>query len=115
MFISLLVVSVVSGATPLPVIFIYFIANCITFIVYEFDKSAAMNKRWRTREATLHFLGLIGGWPGALIAQRMFRHKSKKRDFQIVFWLAVVVNSGLLAWSATPSGASLIRRFASEY
>jgi uncharacterized membrane protein YsdA (DUF1294 family)/cold shock CspA family protein len=112
-FFCLLVALVVLGETPVPVIFLYVIASCITFIIYAFDKSAAMNNRWRTQEAKLHLLSLIGGWPGALIAQHMFRHKSKKREFQVVFWLTVIVNCALLVvWSATQSGASFIRQFA---
>ncbi|MEZ5444450.1 MAG: cold shock and DUF1294 domain-containing protein [Gammaproteobacteria bacterium] len=111
LFSCLVVASVALGKTPVPVLFLYFIASCITFVVYAFDKSAAMNNRWRTQEGTLHLLSLIGGWPGALIAQRMFRHKSKKKEFQFVFWLIVIVNCALLVWSASPSGASVIRKF----
>jgi uncharacterized membrane protein YsdA (DUF1294 family)/cold shock CspA family protein len=111
-FFCLLTALLVLGKTPIPVIYLYFIASCITFIIYAFDKSAAMNNRWRTQESTLHILELIGGWPGALIAQRMFRHKNRKREFQVVFWLIVTINCGLLLWSATKPGATLIRQFA---
>lgn len=64
----------------------------LTFCVYAFDKSAAMNRRWRTIEEALHRLSLIGGWPGALIAQRLFHHKSKKASFQGTFWFTVIVH-----------------------
>jgi len=43
----------------------------------------------RIPEATLHFLELIGGWPGAFVAQRRLRHKCSKRSYQAVFWLVV--------------------------
>lgn len=46
----------------------------------------------------LHLLALIGGWPGALIAQRVFRHKSRKPSFRIVFLFTVVVNCAALLW-----------------
>ena len=44
---------------------------------------------------TLHGLSLIGGWPGALIAQQVLRHKSRKEEFRFVFWLTVVINVGV--------------------
>jgi uncharacterized membrane protein YsdA (DUF1294 family) len=68
--------------------------SVVTFAAYALDKSAAQNNRRRTPEATLHILGLLGGWPGGLVGQRMFRHKTRKKNFRAVFWLTVVVNVG---------------------
>jgi uncharacterized membrane protein YsdA (DUF1294 family)/cold shock CspA family protein len=113
-FFCLLVASVVLGEVPVHAIFLYSIASGITFIIYAIDKSAAMNNHWRTRESTLHLLGMIGGWPGALIAQRMFRHKSKKREFQIIFRITIIINCAILAWLATRTGASIISQFSSK-
>ena len=48
---------------------------------------------------------LVGGSPGALAAQRAFRHKTRKRPFQIVFRLIValqLVALGLLWWFVLP-------------
>ena len=67
-------------------------------IVYAADKSAARRHEWRTPERTLHLLALVGGWPGALVAQTVFRHKSRKTSFRIVFWTTVALNCGALAW-----------------
>jgi uncharacterized membrane protein YsdA (DUF1294 family) len=50
----------------------------------------ARNLEWRVRETTLHFLELIGGWPGALLGQHYFQHKTRKTAFQIPFWAIVV-------------------------
>ena len=72
-------------------------ASCCSHL-YGADKSAAQKGRWRTRESVLHVLALIGGWPGALVAQRMFRHKTKKQPFQVVFWCTVGGNCIALAW-----------------
>jgi uncharacterized membrane protein YsdA (DUF1294 family) len=47
---------------------------------------------WRVSESTLHTLSLVGGWPGALVAQQMLRHKSNKASFRAVFWATVVTN-----------------------
>ena len=87
----------------------YAIVSGVTFMVYGFDKSAAMNRRWRTAEVTLHGLSLFGGWPGAVIAQKMFRHKSKKTSFQVVFWVTVVANLLLLRGVTTEPGLSVVR------
>ncbi|MDP2184943.1 MAG: cold shock and DUF1294 domain-containing protein [Xanthomonadales bacterium] len=96
------------GKLPALVSYIYALASLFTFLVYAFDKSAAQNNRQRTPEKTLHLLALIGGWPGALAAQRMFRHKSIKAEFQSAFWLTVIVNSLALGWLLTSSGAAFI-------
>lgn len=87
-----LVWGVITGKLPPPLFGMYFIASPIAFLLYAFDKSAALNKRWRTSENTLHFCALLGGWPGALIAQKMMRHKSSKQSFQTAFWMTVVLN-----------------------
>jgi len=48
--------------------------------------------QWRTGEGTLILLGVLGGWPGAFVAQQLFHHKTKKRSFQIAFWLTVLLH-----------------------
>jgi uncharacterized membrane protein YsdA (DUF1294 family)/cold shock CspA family protein len=70
----------------------YLIASLLTLCVYAFDKSAAMNRRRRTSEKNLHALSFVGGWPGALVAQRLFMHKSKKASFQAEFWPIVILH-----------------------
>jgi uncharacterized membrane protein YsdA (DUF1294 family) len=57
----------------------------------------------------LHLFGLIGGWPGALLAQNFLRHKSKKWSFQVVFWVTAALNCGALGWLFTPDGAAALR------
>ncbi|MCC9601321.1 DUF1294 domain-containing protein [Stieleria sp. JC731] len=64
----------------------------VTFVVYAVDKRCAQADRRRVPENTLHLLSLLGGWPGAWIAQRVVRHKTKKRSFQIVFFLTVAAH-----------------------
>lgn len=72
--------------------FAYLILSFLTFIIYAYDKNKAQKHEWRVPEKTLHLLELFGGWPGALIAQQVIRHKNKKTFFQIVFWLIVFVH-----------------------
>lgn len=101
-----------AASTPLPFIVpvFYVAASLAAFLLYAFDKAAAMNARWRTRESVLLFAGLICGWPGALVAQSLFRHKLSKESFQVSFWITVIVNIAVLTWATTESGATAIRR-----
>lgn len=73
--------------------------NLVTFWSYAADKNAAVQRRWRTPESSLHLLSLCGGWPGAWLAQQTLRHKSSKREFRAVYWLTVIVHcAALSAW-----------------
>jgi len=63
--------------------------NIVTIWAYYWDKRAAKKGNWRVPEATLHTLELLGGWSGAFIAQKIFRHKTKKQSYQTTFWLVV--------------------------
>jgi len=73
-------------------IFVYLIMSLTTFLAYAGDKTKAQRNEWRTSESTLHLLELLGGWPGALITQRVIRHKNKKISFQITFWFIVIIH-----------------------
>lgn len=97
-----------SGRVPTAVATLYVAASLVTFMAYALDKSAARSGQWRTQEKTLFLMGLAGGWPGAVFAQQLFRHKSSKRDFQAFFWLTVMVNCGALVWLLSP-GATNVR------
>ena len=102
--------SVLSGRLPVAVLALYLVASLITFFAYGFDKSAALRNEWRTRESTLHVFSLIGGWPGALAAQRLLRHKSAKTSFQVTFWFTVLLNCGALGWLLLPAGNQTLRQ-----
>lgn len=86
------------GLLPLGVPAVYLAASVAAAIAYWKDKSAARSGAWRTPERTLHLLALMGGWPGALIAQRVVRHKSAKSSFRFAFWATVTLNCGALVW-----------------
>jgi len=77
---------------PLWFALVYLLASAVTFLVYANDKSCAQRGMQRTPEGTLHMLSLAGGWPGALLAQQLLRHKSAKAEFRTVFWFTVVFN-----------------------
>ena len=94
---------------PWPLLLLYLIASGSTFIAYVFDKSAANRGQWRIQENTLHIFGLIGGWPGALAAQKLIHHKSRKQSFQQMFWITVVFNCAALAFLFSQTGADMLR------
>ncbi len=87
-----------AGMVPLGLLGLYVLASVAAYFMYGIDKFAAERGRWRTSEASLHLVALLGGWPGALVAQHVFRHKTVKRSFRAVFWLTVVANIVLLVW-----------------
>ncbi|MGO4551201.1 DUF1294 domain-containing protein [Lysobacter sp. 2RAF19] len=86
------------GWLPVLAVVIYTVMSVATFAYYLRDKRAAQESARRTPEAELHLLSLACGWPGALLAQGLLRHKSKKASFQFAFWLTVIANIGLMAW-----------------
>ncbi len=69
--------------------------SLIAIYSYWWDKRQARLGRWRTPEATLHMIDLLGGWPGGFAAQRWFRHKNRKVAFQITFWLIVAAHAAV--------------------
>lgn len=77
--------------------------------MYAKDKSAAEWDKWLTSESTLHTISLLGGWPGAKIAQSFLRHKSKKHSFRITYWVTVIANCGALYWLITPKGSMWLK------
>ena len=95
------------GYTPPLVAAMFGISSIIAFAVYYKDKSAAVRGTWRTPESTLHLLSLMCGWPGAIVAQQTFRHKTQKRSFRLVFWITVIINVSAFYWLHTPEGSKL--------
>lgn len=91
-FVALLIALTVSFALPIWVSIAYFVLSVGCFTAYAVDKSAAVTGQWRVSEARLLLLGLLGGWPGAVIAQRVLRHKTRKSTFISIFWVTVAVN-----------------------
>ncbi len=86
------------GYLPVTVVGAYSAVSLVAFVMYWIDKRAATRGAQRTPENTLHLFELCCGWPGALLAQQVFRHKTRKVSYQVLFWLAVIVNVGALGW-----------------
>ena len=101
-FLLLYVTMAILWKTPLWVAGLYMAASTATFMAYAVDKSAAAHRSRRTPESRLHTLSLIGGWPGALLAQQLLRHKSTKQAFRQAFWGTVLLNVFALLLLASP-------------
>ena len=71
---------------------IYGVASVACFAGYGLDKMAASQKQWRVSETILLLIGLVGGWPGGIIGQEVFRHKTQKKTFRTLFWMSVAIN-----------------------
>ncbi len=108
-FAAALIGAALTGQLKMTFVAAYSVMSVIAFTAYGLDKSAASAGRQRTPEATLHFLGLLGGWPGALLAQRLFRHKSRKREFQATYWGTVAVNVAVLILLGSDTGSEMVR------
>jgi uncharacterized membrane protein YsdA (DUF1294 family) len=89
-----------SATLWLGVLALYAAASLLCFAAYALDKRAAERGAPRTPERTLLLLGLVGGWPGGLLAQQVCRHKTVKTAFLAKFWLTVVMNLTALACAA---------------
>ena len=73
-------------------LWVYGFASVLAFLLYWSDKRKARADAWRIPEKVLHAIELLGGWPGALIAQQVFRHKTRKVPYQCVFWTIVLIH-----------------------
>jgi len=100
-------------------VILWVVVSVTTYGLYALDKQRARAGEWRVPEATLHFAELIGGWPGAFLAQRRLRHKTSKVSYQLVFWLIVlahlyVVTDYQLNWQLARAGSRLVRPGATQ-
>ena len=87
---------------PLVVAVMYALSSVFCFGMYALDKAAAKAGRWRTPEITLLFWGLACGWPGAILAQKLMRHKSHKPSFRTRFLATVAVNIAVFIYLVAP-------------
>lgn len=105
--IAIAVVTVI-GALPPWVALLYLTLSIASYVTYAIDKKAAQTRQWRVSESALLGLGLLGGWPGSIVAQQRLRHKTQKASFRQAFWGAVVLNVLVLAIMTTPLGARVL-------
>lgn len=84
----------IATVQPIPAswLIVYGVASIACFVGYGLDKRAANRKEWRVSETILLLVGLAGGWPGAIVGQEVFRHKTQKVAFRTLFWMSVAIN-----------------------
>lgn len=107
-FLAAVAVLAATATIPWPLFLVYAVLSLVAFGCYAVDKSAAQRGQWRIRESTLQLLALLGGWPGALAAQQLLHHKTRKSSFRLQFWIAVVINLAVMGWLLSPNGAWLL-------
>ncbi|ENG9709763.1 DUF1294 domain-containing protein [Salmonella enterica] len=93
-FCYLLLISAAVGSifTSHPVAMWFLLANVLTLAIYGIDKTAARKTWRRVPESTLLVFGVVGGWPGAIVGQQLFRHKTQKQPFKTYFIVSVIVS-----------------------
>ena len=104
--------AVCSALWPVPwwVAAAYLALSVVAYGMYAADKRAAQTGAWRVPENNLHVVALLGGWPGALVAQQRLRHKTVKPEFRAVFWLTVVGNVLGFVLIFSPLGQTWLHR-----
>jgi uncharacterized membrane protein YsdA (DUF1294 family) len=96
-YLLLVLAGVASMLTPSPFVTAFISINVLTLLIYGVDKRAARKAGYRVPESTLLFFGVIGGWPGAMLGQQLFRHKTQKQPFKTYFLASVMVNIVVMA------------------
>lgn len=82
----------------IPIVLVtYLVTSCASFLLFWSDKHKAQNGGWRTPEKTLHGIELLGGWPGTLVAQQVFRHKTRKASYLTTLWIIIALHQ--LVWA----------------
>ncbi len=62
-----------------------------SFGTYGYDKAIAGRNVTRVPEVVLHLLTLLGGTFGSFLGMQIFRHKTQKKSFRLVFWVIVAI------------------------
>jgi uncharacterized membrane protein YsdA (DUF1294 family) len=75
------------------VLAVYAGMSLVAFCAFAWDKRCATRGARRVPENTLHFLELLGGWPGALAGQALLRHKSAKLSYRLVLWVIIALHA----------------------
>jgi uncharacterized membrane protein YsdA (DUF1294 family) len=79
-----------------PCLLLLLVVNLFTMQLFWHDKQRAIAGERRIAEAHLLGLALIGGSPGALLARKLFRHKTRKQPFSTELFLIVAMQLGVL-------------------
>lgn len=113
LFFAFLLLSLLAGSFSFTVPLFYLEASLFTYWLYQIDKTlAASGQSSRLPEESLQMFSLIGGWPGALLAQKRLHHKLHKAPFQREFRFVIYGNSCFLLWLLSDSGTNFLHNVA---
>ena len=73
--------------------------NVIAFFMYGIDKWKAKKDKWRTSEATLMWLAIIGGSIGAWLGMKVWHHKTMHKKFRFGLPLIIIVQIALIIFA----------------
>ncbi|MBC6502454.1 DUF1294 domain-containing protein [Citrobacter freundii] len=98
-FCYLLLILAASGSmfTSHPFVMWCLLANVLTLVIYGADKMAARRAWRRVPESTLLVFGVVGGWPGAIVGQQLFHHKTQKQPFKTYFIISILLSVSAMA------------------
>lgn len=66
--------------------------NILALLTMWWDKRRSRNDGWRVSEVTLLVMGFIGGAIGLILGMFSFRHKTRKRFFQFLTILGLIIS-----------------------
>ena len=72
--------------------------NVITFIIYGIDKLKAKKGKWRTPEACLLGLAVIGGSIGAYLGIKVWHHKTLHKKFKYGIPLILIMQIAIAVY-----------------
>ena len=84
------------------------------FVLFAWDKKCAREGGWRISENTLLSFALIGGSLGAMIGQRLLRHKTRKQPFRTHLRIIVLLQVAALVLLFIPEFRSALIAIAGE-
>ena len=82
--------------TRATLLIIFLLFNVVTFCLYWWDKEAARDGHWRVSEARLLQFALFGGSLGAVAAQQLLRHKTRKEPFRTQLMEILILHAALV-------------------
>jgi uncharacterized membrane protein YsdA (DUF1294 family) len=91
-FLLILILSAICSLADMNFTYGYLVGvNIVTLFYFGYDKHKARKCGSRIPEFVLHMLTLIGGTGGALVGQQIFEHKTRKRNFRLIFITIVLI------------------------
>ena len=111
-YLLLVCAATASLLTPHPYVTWFLLVSVLTLVIYGMDKMAARKAWRRVPESTLLVFGFVGGWPGAMVGQQVFRHKTQKQPFKTYFIISVILSilATLAVYQFSPFSSSTASR-----